>query len=138
MKKEWIYFGIFLNEETKEKLKEDLIKKGINLNEWKLICHHMTIAFNDGSKEVQEEFEKYKNLFGKEYALYPLQIGFSKDAIALKVSFNSKTFNNFPHITLAVPKKGGNPVNSNYITKWYDYTPRFWLKGKLDYFKPNK
>ena len=44
------------------------------------------------------------------------EIGVSDDAIAVKVE-GFFTYNEIPHITIAIPKNG-KPSNSNLITNW--------------------
>jgi hypothetical protein len=51
MDKNWIYYGVFFSQATKEQL----IQKAKELTEipdnWTLYADHMTIVFNDGTEE---------------------------------------------------------------------------------------
>lgn len=129
--KKWIYFGIFLDEESKESLR--LLSDKIVDKSWKLFCHHMTIAFNNGTDEAQKEYDKYKDRFGEVVEIYATHIGISDDAIAVKIDFKPGTLTNFPHVTIATPK-GGKPVKSNYITNWKPLSDYIKLSGKISAF----
>ena len=63
MERKWIYFGVFLDEESRNKLQE--LANKVVLDNWKLYCHHMTIAFNNGSEKSIELYNHYKNYFGE-------------------------------------------------------------------------
>lgn len=131
----WIYFGVFLDENSKNELvniTNKLFEK-FNLENWKIFCHHMTIAFNNKTNDALELFEQYKNDFGTEYELIATHVGISDDAMAVKVSFNQPIANKIPHITLATPQNG-KPVNSNYITDWKKLSKPIKLTGVLNSF----
>ena len=129
--KNWIYIGVFLDEETKKQLKT-LTKKVLDDN-WKLYCHHMTIAFNDGSNKALSLYNIYKEYFGTKTEITATHIGVSKDAIAVKVDFKGQTMNKTPHVTLATPIDG-KPVNSNYITEWQPLIKPIKLTGIFSSF----
>ena len=132
MKENWIYFGIFLDKESKSILKKIATK--LVDNDWKLYCHHMTIAFNNGSEKSIELYEYYKNYFGARTEIIATHIGISDDAVAVKVQFNGDTLNKIPHVTLATPING-KPVNSNYITNWKPLKTPIKLFGVFSEFK---
>ena len=135
MNSNWIYFGVFLDEKSRNKLfqlTDKLIGNEID-NTWKKYCHHMTIAFNNGSENVRSLYEMYEPYFGFEMELLATHIGFSDDAIAVSVEFDGITNNKIPHITLATPQNG-KPVNSNYITKWKKMINPIHLTGVLKSF----
>ena len=123
----WIYFGIFLNDDSKKNLYR-ATKEFIPDNNWKIFCHHMTIAFNNRSQEAQELFHQYQPMFNKQESLVATHIGISEDAIAVKVNFNGPTANKIPHITIATPQNG-KPVNSNYIQHWMPLDEEINLTG---------
>ena len=129
----WIYFGAFLDDESVQKLKllsNDYVKN----KSWKLFCHHMTIAFNNHTLQATELYDYYKLHFGKKVKLVATQIGISDDAIAVKIEYKGKIANKIPHITLATPANG-KPVNSNYITDWYDLEQPIILDSIISVFK---
>lgn len=115
MENNWIYFGVFLDDESINKLLK--FSQEICDKNWKKFCHHMTIAFNDKSETSRAFYDNFKQLFGTEIDITATHIGMSDDAIAVKVDFPLPTANNLPHITLATPQDG-KPVNSNYIKDW--------------------
>ena len=129
--KNWIYFGVFLDDASRNKL-SDLALKVVE-PDWKLFCHHMTIAFNDGSEIAQDAYNEYKKYFGRALNIYATHIGKSEDAIAVKVDYNRGTLTKFPHVTLATPQ-GGKPVNSNYITNWIKLKKPIKLTGIIKSF----
>lgn len=96
--------------------------------------HHMTIAFNNGSKKNQILYDAYKPFFGASKKLIIDGIGVSDDAIAVRVNYGNvlPIANKIPHITIATPPNG-KPVNSNKITKWIDIEP-YTIHGKLAHF----
>lgn len=130
--KNWIYFGVFLDNESKNHLLD--ITNDVVSDNWKTYCHHMTIAFNDGSDKALSLYNVYKEYFGANTVIVATHIGVSKDAIALKIDFKGLTANKVPHVTLATPV-GGKPVNSNYITNWQPLDKPVILRGQFDVFK---
>ena len=135
--KNWIYFGIFIDENAKHLNEIAIEKQGMDIPfNWKTYNHHMTIAFNNGSEESQKLFDGYKQYFGKSFELTINGIGVSDDAIAVRVAYNNPIANKIPHITIATPQNG-KPVNSNKITKWYDIEP-YTITGKFGYISKNK
>jgi hypothetical protein len=131
MNNNWIYFGVFLDNESREKLKQ--LSKRVVKNDWKLFCHHMTIAFNNGSSSVKEYYESFKNKFGSNVELIATHVGISDDAVCVKVECPFQTQTSFPHITIATPQ-GGKPVNSNYITNFKKLKNPIKLNGILNEF----
>ena len=92
----------------------------------------MTIAFNNKTEDAQNLYDVYKHTFGKIITITVDGIGVSDDAIAVRIRFNDPIANKIPHITIATPQTG-KPVNSNYITKWYDIEP-YDITGTLNEF----
>lgn len=129
--KKWIYFGIFLDSKSREKLIK-LANNFIN-DSWKIYCHHMTIAFNNNSEKVQNAYNEYMYKFGEPVEIYATHIGMSNDAIAVMIDFKPGTLTNLPHITLATPQ-GGKPVRSNYIENWKLLEKPIKLTGIFDEF----
>ena len=93
MEKKWIYFGVFLDSISKAKNLSALETNGIVIpNDWKRFNHHMTIAFNDGSKEVYDLYKYYQIYLENpsmetDITLTINGIGVSDDAIALRVDW---------------------------------------------------
>ena len=68
--KNWIYFGIFIDENAKHLNEIAIEKQGMDIPfDWKTYNHHMTIAFNNGSEASQKLFDGYKQYFGKSFEL---------------------------------------------------------------------
>lgn len=117
MDKNWIYYGIFFNNDVKNELL-NLAKKYVGISdEWKTYCDHVTLVYNDGSEEKQQKAEHYEQFLGKQYTVIIDAIGVSDEAIALRIS-NCKTQNKVSHVTIATAP-GVKPVKSNNIKNWY-------------------
>ena len=117
--KKILYSAVVLDNESKQKL----INAFILPYKWQPVAHHMTIGFK---KPVPDHL---KNDIGKTVQLTVKEFGFSKNAMAVKVS-GYHSSNNIPHITVAIPE-GGKPFNSNFITKWLPCSKMF-LTGKVE------
>lgn len=129
----WIYFGVFIDEKAKRLNEIAIEKQGMDIPyNWKMFNHHMTIAFNNKTEDAQNLYDVYKHTFGKTITITVDGIGVSDDAIAVRIRFNDPIANKIPHITIATPQTG-KPVNSNYITKWYDIEP-YDITGTLNEF----
>jgi 2'-5' RNA ligase len=129
----WIYFGVFIDEKAKHLNEIAIEKQGMDIPyNWKMFNHHMTIAFNNKTEDAQNLYDVYKHTFGKTITITVDGIGVSDDAIAVRIRFNDPIANEIPHITIATPQTG-KPVNSNYITKWYDIEP-YDITGTLNEF----
>lgn len=129
----WIYFGVFIDENAKHLNEIAIEKQGMDIPfNWKMFNHHMTIAFNNKTEDAQNLYDVYKHTFGKTITITVDGIGVSDDAIAVRIKFNGPIANKIPHITIATPQTG-KPVNSNYITKWYDIEP-YDITGTLNEF----
>lgn len=131
MEIKWIYFGVFLDNESKNILYNH-VKEYIP-QDWKIFCHHMTIAFNNKTERAQELYNNYSKYFGQEIKLEITHIGISNDAIAVKVNYMNDIQNKIPHITVAIPQNG-KPVNSNYIENWKPLNKTFILNGIINVF----
>jgi hypothetical protein len=85
-------------------------------NDWEAICHHMTIGLKPLSQTLQADLGELKDL-------KVTHIGKSDMALAVKVE-GYFSYNNIPHITLAINKKeGAKPMISNAITDWLPVEP---------------
>jgi hypothetical protein len=129
----WIYFGVFLDKNSKIKILDVIKQHKVNIpTDWKLFCHHMTIAFNNGSDLSKQLLKHYERHLNKSMTLVINGIGISDDAIAVRVKYDGPIANKIPHITIATPKNG-KPVNSNYITQWIDIKP-YNISGTFEQF----
>lgn len=136
--KDIIYAGIFLSRDSSNILKKYILNYLQNTSIWndeqyKIICHHMTIAF--GSALIGDIKDWCDNHYGQEYELLCTHIGLSDKAIAMQVQCNNvPSTNDIKHITLAVNiDNNGKPVDSNKITNWLPID-NFIIIGKVKYF----
>lgn len=144
MKKTWIYYGVFFSDKTKrailEYAKHWIYKKFNNdiPDDWKIYCDHMTLAFNNGTSEAQEDADFYENCgLGQTESLIITDIGISNKTIAFKVKYTGRIANKTPHITVAVVPDA-KPVNSNDIENWYNLGETFYISGKINKVVPSK
>jgi hypothetical protein len=123
-----IYSAVVLDDKSRSKLLAEFNDK--IPEDWKIIAHHMTIAFAQGVDAVDRADDINKNVDIK-----VIKLGISDKAIAVQVKGFPST-NKIPHITLAVnDKEGGKPVMSNNIKKWIN-VKNVVLKGKVkEYIK---
>lgn len=125
---DWIYYGVFFSQQTKNYLIQKA-KELVDIPEdWKLYGDHMTIIFNDGIEEKNIQAKALDNVLGWEQQLMINSIGISENAIAFGVS-NYNTQNEHSHITIAVAP-GSKPVKSNEIKEW-SYILGIYVTGKL-------
>ena len=144
MKKTWIYYGIFFSDKTKRTILEyakRLIHEKFNNDipeNWKIYCDHMTLVFNNGMPEAQEDADFYEHhCLGLTESLLITDIGISNKAIAFKVRYFGRIANKIPHITVAVDPNAKS-VNSNDIENWYKLDECFYVSGKINKVVPSK
>lgn len=128
----WQYYGLFLDEETKEKLR-DFIRQG----EWwytfkrkeKEYLDHCTLLHisQSSTPSGHPRMCLLNSLLKKGDTKHNIiidAIGISGKAMAFRVIFPKKSrvssLNEMPHITICT-FNGGKPVESNNITKWYPF-----------------
>lgn len=128
----WVYYGIFLSDKTKQAL-FNYVKNWFAENDrefpedWKVYCDHMTLVFNNGTKEDQIFADGVEPFLGLTGNMRIISIGISDRAIAAGVDFI--TNNEHSHITIAVTPDGGKPVESNYIENWIPTKGNFYVTG---------
>lgn len=130
MEKNWIYFGIFLDEPSKERL-----RMNFDIPEsWKWYADHVTLCFNDNSVLSKVAAEINKGYVGAERSIKVTGIGISENAMALRVQLPIGVIctNKVAHITLGAKTK---PVDSNAIEIWHDIDS-FTLYGEIDIYYP--
>lgn len=133
MEQKWIYFGVFIDNDSKTEILKLLQKYNVTIPEnWKMYNHHMTIAFNNNTQEAKKLYDWYKIVMGKNVRLYVNGIGISNEGIAVRVGWANPIANKIPHITVATPING-KPVNSNKIMNWFNVDPII-LYGTIDQF----
>lgn len=125
-----VYFGIFLDAESRKMLINTMSK--FVPSGWEFKCERCTLAFGD--PEANPEVKEYiaANL-GKKVTMRVTAIGIAIEVFAVEVEGDFKSAFEHPHIPVAVPP-GGHSKNSNFITTWKDYSPKFELRGTVDTF----
>ena len=118
-----MYTAIVLDEESKNKLK-DKFHSFFN-EDWKIICHHMTINMGKASEDI-------KNMLGQKVELEAVTVAFDEQVIAVGVNTDVYSENTIKHITIAVNyKNGGKPYLSNKLTNW-EAIPTIKLSGTIE------
>lgn len=105
----WLYYGVFLNEDSKKEILEKAKELASIPENWNMFADHMTIVFNDGKNYDTDSLEEH---LGEEVSLKITSIGKSSEAIAFGVNY--ETNNKRSHITVACAP-GVKPVRSNFI-----------------------
>lgn len=115
------YCAIVLDPQSREKILNHLSIP----NDWKVICHHMTI-------KMGELPENLKDRKGEKVTLSVTKLGKSDRALAVGVDSNL-SLNVIPHITVAInAKAGAKPVESNQIQDWKELDEAFTVSGKIE------
>lgn len=122
--KQILYLGMEVKPEDKNIILSkftDYINEHMDGN-YKLLCHHMTIAFHTNMPDNILNWV-YQNE-NKEFEYTLTAIGYSDKAIACIINTEIPSTNNLKHITLAINiNNNGKPVDSNYIVNWDEITP---------------
>lgn len=115
------YSAVVLNPQSK-----DAILNHLSIpNDWKIICHHMTI-------KLGELPENLKGKVGERVTLKVTELGKSDKAIAVKVETDLSQ-NAIPHITVAInAKAGAKPKDSNDIKEWTPLEETFTVTGRIE------
>ena len=122
----WIYFGIFLDKVSRERLKMNFDIP----EDWKWYGDHITLCFNDNSLLSKVAAEINKGFVGAKCSIKVTGIGISENAMALRVQLPVGVVctNKVAHITLGAKTK---PVDSNAIEIWHDIDT-FFVSGEID------
>jgi len=134
MDKNWIYYGVFFSDKTKETILK-YTKRWLQANDyyipdnWKIYCDHMTLVYNDKSEEKQKIAETLETFIGNKCSLRVVSVGVSDRAIALGIDFITQNKNS--HVTVAIAPDA-KPVESNKITNWYKTDGNFYITGIYD------
>lgn len=120
--KDYQYYGLFLDIDTKNMLM-DTLTDNIDYNialgvADRIFIDHCTLLHKsqlDSNENLQSYLES--NL-GKSMSIRLVAVGISDKAMAFKVEgVDNICANEVPHITIAT-FRGGNPVDSNNIVNW--------------------
>jgi len=120
------YSGVVLDDKSRSALLK--VFAPMIPEDWETIAHHMTIKMGGLETDSQERQDMEDN---KEIVLDVVDYAMDDKVLAVGVEgYNS--FNQKPHITIAVNRKaGGKPVMSNYLTDWKPLGFPLKLKGKI-------
>lgn len=127
---EAIYFGIFLDDESRALLISNV--KDVVQPDWAMKCERCTLSF--GNPESSPDVKEYiaANL-GKKVELKVTTIGRISEAVAVGVTGDFKSTIEHPHIPVAIPP-GGHSRYSNFIKTWEPFTMDTVLHGVVDTF----
>lgn len=115
------YSAVVLDKQSREKI----LKQVSTPNNWKTICHHMTI-------KLGELPENLKNRKGEIVSLKVNKVGKSDKALAVGID-TDLSLNAIPHITVAINvSNGAKPKDSNDIKDWTDLEESFTVNGKIE------
>lgn len=136
--KEFEYYGLFLTEESKTKLKNWLINSNYQpeiLRSEKEYLDHCTMLHKSQRGEdtylIEEDLKFMLAVQVKNMRLEIDGIGVSDKALAFRCNLSEELCaNKVPHITICT-FNGGKPVDSNNITEWKDIKPII-VEAKLE------
>lgn len=136
--KNFEYYGLFLTEESKAKLKAWLINSNYQseiLKSEKEYLDHCTMLHKSQRVEdtylIEEDLKFMLTVQVKNMRLEIDGIGVSDKALAFRCNLSEELCaNKVPHITICT-FNGGKPVDSNYITEWKDIKPII-VEAKLE------
>lgn len=136
--KEFEYYGLFLTEESKAKLKAWLINSNYQpeiLRSEKEYLDHCTMLHKSQRGEdtylIEEDLKFMLAVQVKNMRLEIDGIGVSDKALAFRCNLSEELCaNKVPHITICT-FNGGKPVDSNNITEWKDIKPII-VEAKLE------
>lgn len=120
--KDYQYYGLFLDTDTKNMLM-DTLTDNIDYNialgvADRIFIDHCTLL-HKSQLDSNENLQSYlESSLGKSMSIRLVAVGISDKAMAFKVEeVDNICANEVPHITIAT-FRGGNPVDSNKITNW--------------------
>lgn len=94
-------------------------------NDWKVICHHMTIKMGELPEDLKAKM-------GQQVTLRVTKLGKSDLALAVGIE-TSLSQNAIPHITVAInAANGAKPKDSNAITEWSPLEESFNVTGRIE------
>lgn len=127
-KNNWQYYGLFLNENTRNLIKNNVKLFNIfdiNYNNFdKLYLDHCTILHcSKNTSDNRHILEFCETNLNKTFKIKINGVGNGNKASAFRVDLgNIPCANDIPHITIGT-KNGGKPVDSNFIDMWISVEP---------------
>lgn len=131
-KRDWNYFGLFLGQLTKERLRKFLIESEygelFQNAEREYIDHCTLLHISRMDNDIKSFCERN---IGERFVIQLNSIGVSEKTMAFGVKLVGIPCNNsMPHITICT-FKGGKPVDSNKITDWHKLDKPFLVSVTL-------
>lgn len=133
--KNFIYFCLKLDDDTKERLMVHAKSLNVNFTKAKVYLDHCTLLFH--TQDYPELKEYLDNHIGFEYCMRITSIGISDKVAAFGVDIYAKLnnggsicCNKHPHITICT-MNGGKPVESNNIKDWKKINNVILINGIL-------
>lgn len=128
MEEKFDYYALFLDEDTRTFLLEKVLRA--IPHDWTVYLWHCTILHYSDTKNLKF-LPLLDALLEESVEMEVIGIGKNDDVMAFRV--NAPSFNDFPHITIAVAP-GHKPAESNNITSWQMIPDmmRFKITGKLE------
>lgn len=125
--KDFQYFGLFLDEETKKGLLDVfntyLEENSVECLLDKIYIDHCTLLHISQLHDNQVFYDYLNTRVGEKFSIVINGIGISDKVAAFRVDKRSVvSCNSIPHITIAT-FNGGKPVDSNNIKEWKDIKP---------------
>lgn len=134
-----LYCAIVLDEKSHKRLVNSAEFAATEMwknDDYKILSHHSTLVFKPSDND--EVLQWCKEHEGETYAMYQTAIGFSDQAIAIKIKCSAPCANKIMHITLAVNESnGGKPVDSNNIKSWLSIEKHVPYTGQVKIFYKN-
>lgn len=134
--KDWNYIGLFLDDSTKEELRNYIIKSkygnlfSISKREY---IDHCTLLHKSRKNDEIENF--CNRCQGLNFYISITSIGLSDKTMAFGVNLHGIPCNNaMPHITICT-FSGGKPVDSNSITRWEELDEPLTIQATLKFSK---
>lgn len=135
--KDFQYFGLFLDTDTKNRLM-DILTDDIDFNislgvADRILIDHCTLLHKSQLHGMSELYSYLESRLSNTVKIQLVAVGTSDKAMAFKVKLPIPCIcvNDIPHITIAT-FRGGKPVDSNNITHWRAIEP-IEIMSVLDY-----
>lgn len=131
----WQYYGLFLDNNTRNRLLEFLnnyegTKEAMKIAN-KIYLDHCTLLHVSQLHGNLNIYEFLNSVLGQIVNLTIIEIGISRNAMAFKVTGKDLIcVNDIPHITIAT-FDNGKPVDSNNIKSWFPLEKPIEIVGTL-------
>jgi len=114
------YTGLFLDDESRDKLISVVGQLTEIPDTWTIVAHHMTTRHFTQEAEDVEQFNKLH--FGEQFDIFATSLGISDKAIAVGVDTEVPSAKERKHITIAIAD-GAQSMDSDIIEDWRPIQP---------------